>query len=224
MTNASDTSADSTRQQILRAACRQFACRSYSRVSLDDILTDAHVTKGAMYFHFRSKYALALAIIAHRTEMTRLAVNDLLARKLSGLESLVAISYLVAVQDVTQDEARAALHLLESIGPTEGVRANLLREWIKSYAVLVERAIAEGDVVAQRDPMDVSQLLVSIYAGIRQISSLDDPDQFLEDLEKAWMLALPGFANPDRVEYLTQFIKRRTALAKKRLPVRQNSA
>ena len=95
--------------------------------------------------------------------MTRLAVNDLLARKLSGLESLVAISYLVAVQDVTQDEARAGLHLLESIGPTEGVRANLLREWIKSYAVLVERAIAEGDVVAQRDPMDVSQLLVSIY-------------------------------------------------------------
>lgn len=224
VTHASDTSADSTRQQILRAACRQFARRSYSLVSLDDILADAHVTKGAMYFHFRSKHALALAIIAHRAEMTRLAVNDLLARKLSGLESLVDISYLVAVQDVTQDEARAGLHLLESIGPTEGVRANLLREWIKSYAVVVERAIAEGDVVAQRDPMDVSQLLVSIYAGIRQISSLDDPDQFLDDLEKAWILALPGFANPDRLEYLTQFIKRRTALAKTRLPVRQDSA
>ncbi len=66
MTEHLDRRADTTRVQILRAASHQFARKSYSLVSLDDILADAEVTKGAMYFHFRSKYALASAIIEYR--------------------------------------------------------------------------------------------------------------------------------------------------------------
>jgi len=216
VTDTSDTSADSTRQQILRAACHQFAHRSYSQVSLDDILADARVTKGAMYFHFRSKHALALAIIEQQSQMTRYAVNDLLARKLSGLESLVDISYLIALQDVTQELSRAGLHLLESIGRTDGLRANLLRDWVKVFAVVVQRAIADGDVLDQCNPMDVSQMLLSLYAGIRQIGNLDEPDEYFDDLEKSWLLALPGFAAAERIGYLTKFIKRRTVLAKAR--------
>lgn len=215
MTDANDTPVDSTRQQILRAACHQFAHRSYSQVSLDDILADAHVTKGAMYFHFRSKHALAQAVIELQTQLTRAGVNDVLARNLSGLESLVDISYLIALEDVTREVARAALHLLESIGRTDGLRANLLREWIKAFAVVVQRAIVEGDVV-DRDPMDVSHMLIALYAGIRQVGDLDTPDQYFDDLEKAWIMALPGFADPNRIDYLTEFIRRRTTLAKTR--------
>ena len=66
MSELSDTSADTTRAQIPRAACHEFAVKAYSSVSLDDILADAEVTKGAMYFHFRSKHALAEAIIDDR--------------------------------------------------------------------------------------------------------------------------------------------------------------
>jgi AcrR family transcriptional regulator len=202
----------------------QFAHRSYGLVSLDDIVADAEVTKGAMYFHFRSKQALAVAVIDHQTSMTRAAVNELLARKLSGLETLVDISYLVAVQDIGQDVARAGRHLIESIGRTDGLQANLFLEVIKALVVVVDRAIAEGDVIQQRDPEDVTRLLVSLYVGIRQTSDLDEPEQFLNTLEKAWILALPAFANPDRIEYLTQFTKRRTALALAKTPLRQNSA
>lgn len=214
MTDTSDTPADSTRQQILRAACHQFAHRSYSQVSLDDILADAHVTKGAMYFHFRSKHALAMAIIELQTQATREAVNDLLARKLSGFESLVDISYLIALRDVCDDLCRAGLTLLESIGRTDGLRAGLLRDWVKAFAVVVERGVADGDVMTGCDPVDVSQALVTLYAGVRQIGDLDHPDEYFDDLEKAWLLMLPGFANPERVGYLSAFIKRRTRLAK----------
>jgi len=50
MTEASERGADSTRQGLIAAAARQFARRSYSMVSLDDILTEAEFTKAAMYF------------------------------------------------------------------------------------------------------------------------------------------------------------------------------
>ena len=63
--------ADITRLQILQAAAHQFATQPYSQVNLDDILATADVTKGALYFHFRSKHALATAVIEHRAVVAR---------------------------------------------------------------------------------------------------------------------------------------------------------
>jgi AcrR family transcriptional regulator len=213
MTQETDRRADATRQQILRAAAHQFAHRPYSLVSLDDILADAEVTKGALYFHFRSKHALALAVIDDHSRAARVAVTDVLSHKLSGLETLIEISYLTAARDIGDQTARAGLNLLESIGRYNKLQANVLGEWIEAFGLLVERAAAEGDVLDRRDPTDIGRLLVALYMGIRQTGNLDEPREFLTDVEKTWLLALPGFANPQRLDYLSQFIKRRTLLA-----------
>jgi TetR/AcrR family transcriptional regulator, transcriptional repressor for nem operon len=213
MTEMTDTRADSTRQQILRAAARQFARQPYHQVGLDDVLAEAELTKGAMYFHFRSKHALALAIIDDQAARSGAAAADLLARKFSGLETLIDFSYQLAIQDIGQDISRAALHLLESIGRIEGLQAKLLGAEIDSLALTVRRAIGEGDVFEECDPPAVSRLLVSTYMGLRQTSNLDEPERFLRDLEKTWGLTLPGFVRPERIDYFRQFIKRRTRIA-----------
>ena len=216
MTEQLDKRADTTRQHILRAASRQFARKSYSLVSLDDILADAEVTKGAMYFHFRSKHALAAAIIEYRFVLARASVDELIARRLSGLETLIDISYLVAVEDIGDDIARAGLNLLESIGRTDGLQANMLGQWVDAFAVIAGKAIRDGDIIEDRDPRAIARLLVSMYLGLRQTSNLAEPEHFLRDLENLLVHALLGFVKPDRVDYLNQFIKRRTAVAIKK--------
>jgi AcrR family transcriptional regulator len=216
VTEQLDRRADTTRLQILRAASRQFAHKSYSWVSLDDILADAEVTKGAMYFHFRSKHALASAIIEHRAAMARTAVDQLLAQKLTGLETLIDISFLIAIEDMGDESARAGLNLLESIGRTDGLQANVLRQWVSAFAEIARKAVQEGDFVKDNDPDSIALLLVSMYLGLRQTSNLAEPKRFLRDLENMWALVLPGFAKPDRIDYLTQFIRRRTAVAVKK--------
>ena len=135
MTETTDTRADSTRQQILRAAARQFARLPYHQVGLDDVLAEAELTKGAMYFHFRSKHALALVIIEDQITRSHDAITDLLARKFSGLETLIDFSYQLAVRDISEDISRAALHLVESIGRIDGLQAKLHREWIDNLTV-----------------------------------------------------------------------------------------
>ena len=213
MTMTTDTRADSTRQQILRAAARQFARQPYHKVGLDDVLAEAELTKGAMYFHFRSKHALALAIIEDQITRSDEAITDLLARKLSGLETLIDFSYQLAVRDITEDISRSALHLVESIGRIEGLQATLHRQWIDNLTVAVQRGIAEGDVLEECDPTDVGRLLASAYMGLRQTSDLDEPDRFLGDFHKMWALMLPGFVRPERIDYFRQFIERRTNIA-----------
>ena len=213
MSELSDKRSDTTRDQILRAAAHQFAQRPYYAVGLDDILAEAQLTKGAMYFHFRSKHALALAIVDEQTANAAESVKNLLARKLSGLESLIDVSYLVAVGDMTQDVTRASFNLLESVGRTEKLQTRLLGGWIQLMSEIGQRGIAEGDIVEQADPEDIGRLLVSIYVGMRQASNLDEPVQLLTDFGKALSTVLRGIVQPDKIDYFAQFVKRRTALA-----------
>jgi TetR/AcrR family transcriptional repressor of nem operon len=213
MTETTDTRADSTRQQILRAAARKFAQLPFHQVGLDDVLAEAELTKGAMYFHFRSKHALALAIIEDHIARSDAAITDLLARKLSGLETLIDYSYQLAVRDISEDISRAALHLVESIGRIEGLQTTLHRHWIDNLTLAVQRGIGEGDVAPECDARDVGRLLASSYMGLRQTADLDEPESFLTEFEKMWALMLPGFVRPERVEYFRQFIKRRSKIA-----------
>jgi hypothetical protein len=154
-----------------------------------------------------------LAIIDHQSMLGYQSMSEVLSRKLSGLETLVDISCLFVAKDISDDIGRAGLNLLASIGRTDGVQARALGEWTQAFAAVIRRAIAEGDVIEDRDPEDISRLLLSAFLGLRQTSDIADPRRYFTDLQKTWALTLPGFANPDRIAYLNQFIERRVALA-----------
>ena len=223
MTEASERRADTTRHRLVVAASRQFAQRAYSMVSLDDILVEAELTKGAMYFHFPSKQALALAIIDDFAEMSRATVAELLAHKMSGLETLIDLVYRLAVQDTQHEVARAGVRLLDTLDNTAAQPPKLWQSWIEFVTTLTQKAVTEGDVVDDHDPEDIAKMLVALWVGMRRISDLDQPELYLDNLQKAWVLALPSFANPDRIDYFTQFIKRRHAFAVKKISARPHS-
>lgn len=224
MTHPSERRADSARGPLVRAAAQQFAHKPYSVVNLDDVVAAVDVSRGAMYFHFPSKQALAWAVIEEADKLGREAAVGVLANRLSGLETLIDLSYLTAVLDTCEDWARAGLHLLGSIGRTDDLESRTLREVTSALAQIARRAATEGDITQECDPHDVAHLLVSMYVGLRHTSDLDKPEQFLNDLEKAWILLLPGFANPERMRYLSQFVRRRTAVASGKVSSQPNPA
>ena len=57
-----------TRERLLDAAIALFLRQGYAGTSLDDILRDTGLTKGAFFHHFRSKSDLALAAAQHAGE------------------------------------------------------------------------------------------------------------------------------------------------------------
>ncbi|MEY8014797.1 TetR family transcriptional regulator [Mycobacterium servetii] len=217
MTEGSERRAGTTRHRLIAAASRQFAHRPYSMVSLDDILAEAQLTKGAMYFHFPSKQALAMAIIDDVTEMSGAAVSELLARKMSGLETLIDLIYFLAVQDTQDEVARAGVRLLETLDNSTDMADARWQSWVEFVTTLLERALSEGDVTDRHEPEDVAKMLVALWLGVRRISDLDQPEHYFDNLRKTWTLALACFTSPDRTDYFTQFITRRHALAVKKV-------
>ena len=61
----SEAPVQNTRQVILEAALRVFARSGVSAATLDDIAAEAHVSRGALTWHFHSKEELLTGIIKH---------------------------------------------------------------------------------------------------------------------------------------------------------------
>ena len=121
-----------------------------------------------------------------------------MGRKLSGLETIIDIVYLVAAHDDTTEVGRAGLNLMDSVGRIEGVQAKRLDEWVKGMAHAVVRAVDEGDILEGLNPEDVARLIISTYTGTRLTTELNNSEQFLRNMEKNWNFILPGFTRPDR--------------------------
>jgi len=73
--------AEKRRQQLLHAAHQLFASKGYRESSTDDIARKAGLTKGAFYFHFKSKEEILLALMRRQAEGFR----QLLTEKIDGL-------------------------------------------------------------------------------------------------------------------------------------------
>jgi TetR/AcrR family transcriptional repressor of nem operon len=215
LTDSLEGPGDTTRQRILHSAARKFAVMPYSQVNLDDVVTDADVTKGMLYTHFRSKQALAEALVEHHLDVSWTVAANRISLGFGGLEALIDYAYLIAVADITHHLTRAAFNLFESVGRFDGLQARVSESWVQTFADIATRGISQGDIRRDCDAEQVARLLTSLYLGLRQTSELDDAQRFIADFEAGLLMALPGFANPDRLPYLTGFIRRRSALAVK---------
>ncbi len=83
MARRTKAEAERTRQRILMAALDLFAGKGYERTTFEDVAERIGLTKGAVYWHFKSKPDLLLELVAHMTEKH----NEELCRKLSPPDS-----------------------------------------------------------------------------------------------------------------------------------------
>ncbi|HLF23676.1 MAG TPA: TetR family transcriptional regulator, partial [Burkholderiales bacterium] len=61
-----------TRQKILASACRLFAAKGLAATSIEDIMRDCALTRGAFYAHFESKGQLYRDAIGHVASLGQL--------------------------------------------------------------------------------------------------------------------------------------------------------
>ena len=65
-----------TRARLLGAARELFGARGFAATSLDDVVAEADVTKGALYHHFRNKEQLFKAVVEAVKQDTTAVLSD----------------------------------------------------------------------------------------------------------------------------------------------------
>jgi AcrR family transcriptional regulator len=160
-----------TREAILTAAAHEFAAEGYHAASLSKILDRSGVTKGALYFHFASKEAMADAVFA--------VVEQRFPEITAAFEALgydpmtTAIRMAVGIADVFAADVhvRGGMRAV-SEGVLGAERSRWAHQyWDDVYLDLFERARAAGLVRAGTDARDLARTVVALGNGHRVVST-----------------------------------------------------
>lgn len=187
--------ARATRSAILTAAAEHFARDGYHATSLDRVLSDSGGTKGALYFHFDSKLALARAVIAEMVQQwgdLRVQVGE---RGLDPLWALLALVDEVVARLIDSPIARGGTRLLGELPNREPAAEEHYAFGERDTLALLTDAERCGLLRDEVDPAVVARQVVALVAGHRQIcDALDTRADLWRRIDEAWNLLLPTIA------------------------------
>ena len=192
-----------TRTAILRGAAEAFGRNGYGSTSLADVATEAGVTKGALYFHFDSKEAIALAVIGAQHEASIALGHRMLDGSLPGLEAIVTMSLELATQLCTDPVVAAGIRLTMESSVFSSPIVGPYRDWMAVCEELLGRGIAEGDVAVGTDVAAAAHFISPAFTGVQLVSeALTKREDLDRRVDEMWALILPALVAPDRRERL----------------------
>lgn len=201
--------ADSTRERVVAAAALEFSTKGFHRTNLSDIADRCEITKASLYHYFPSKHDLAIDLIRLQRAATKTAVDSVLTHGVPALECAIDISFVIARELSDGPLGRAGLRLTEEVGRDAGIYHEVRMEWEQSFTHLLAQAAKEGDITTEYPATFLARLVSSMFLGLLNSSPSGDGDQLVRDLQRAWLIVLPGIVTENKMSYLTQFVGRR---------------
>jgi AcrR family transcriptional regulator len=206
---ARQTRSEVTRRKIIGAAVELFNDVGYSNAGLGDIIERAGMTKGALYHHFNSKEALAVAIINDGSDILLRTFQGISRSSAPALESMIH-GVLVTVNLGNTDKlVRMGAVLLRIFAKFSEASTLNYGVWLAEMAEQARRAQAEGDLRDDIDAQAAGEFIVSTMLGAELISNaVSGGEDLLERVTRTWEFLLPSIASEQSLPYLREFLAR----------------
>ncbi|MFD5029109.1 ScbR family autoregulator-binding transcription factor [Streptomyces sp. NPDC058220] len=181
-----------TRLAILEAAGAVFDEYGYASTTLTMVLERAQVTKGALYFHFQSKEALAQAVLDEQVQLGAVPPQA------CKLQEVIDMTFAVAHRLLENALLRGSVRLTVDQGAPPGVdHSGPFRQWPDHLVLLMEQAREQGELLPSVQPRDTAELLVGAFAGIQLMSrALTRREDLGRRVSLLWGHILPSIAVP----------------------------
>lgn len=200
---------ETTRKKIITAAVDLFAEVGYQAAGLGDIIERAELTKGALYYHFDSKEALAFAIISEGSDTALAALRNIGEPTTPALENMIHGVFVLAGLIGTDKTVRAGTQLLRAYGEFNEATVLAHRHLLAAMAAQARRAIVEDDLRDDLDPEAVGEVIVGAVLGAELVSNISSGGaDLIECIAKTWSLLLPAIATEGSLPYFREFLAR----------------
>lgn len=201
--------AEVTRQKILDAAVDLFSEVGYASTGLGEIIERAEITKGALYYHFDSREALAAAIIEDATDRVIGVFREIAQSSSPAMENMIHGSFVVLGMIADDKPARIGRQLARALGQFSVAGADTYVNWTTVMSAQSRRASAEGDLLPGLDADVVGETIIATLLGIEQLSTaISHGKDMIARLTHSWELLLPGIVNEASLQYFQQFLAR----------------
>ncbi|MFE4829846.1 ScbR family autoregulator-binding transcription factor [Streptomyces sp. NPDC056672] len=181
-----------TRRAILEAAGAVFAEHGYASATLSMVMEKAGVTKGALYHHFKSKEALAQAVLDVQPELGAIPPHP------SKIQQIVDITFAFSERMLTDPLVRGSTRLStdQDVGPQVDY-SSPYRDWPNLLVQLLEEARDQGELLPTVNLRDAAEYLTGAYGGVQLMSlALTQRADLRSRLSVLWGYLLPNLALP----------------------------
>ena len=172
--------ADRSRRAILDAAAAIFGERGYTAASLNQIIDASGLTKGGFYFHFPSKQALALAVVADQNERWFTGAMTEANQHERAIDRLFALPKVLARLTAQGQGPGSLRSLIEELARDPDLRDEVcgsIRVGVQATADQFREAQAEGTIHADLDPDAMAEIAVGGFVGMQALTDqLGDQD------------------------------------------------
>lgn len=183
-----------TREKIVDAAARQFDACGFAAASINAIIENGNVTKGALYFHFPSKEELAQQVIERWSAMVD-EEYAALGEPGDGSPCRQLVRFCSEVAHRIDADSGLRAGLLLTVEPSLAEGKSAYRKWRNSIDELVVRSIEAGEIRAGGASHRLSDQVCATFIGGAQIQSIDVSSPNLQTRVADVFEGLPG--NPD---------------------------
>ncbi|MEU1090077.1 ScbR family autoregulator-binding transcription factor [Streptomyces sp. NPDC005576] len=185
-----------TRRKLLVGAAEVFDERGYAAASINEIQERSGITKGAMYFHFKSKEEIAKGVMAAQTEAS-LGARDSSA---SPMQQVIDFTHELAHRLRTDVLFRASIRLTVEQRMFQPDDSGMYNWWLRAFARDLARAQGASELRAELVPEDVAASVVGSFTGIQILSYVTTGHRDLHQrLTHWWRQILPGIVTPEVV-------------------------
>ena len=133
-----------TRHAILEASAAAFDMEGYTAASIHTIIANSHSTKGALYFHFTAKSAIAYQLIEGWDTVVAQTFSSAAESDAPVVTQLRSIFMTLARHVENNQMTRAGMKL--TLDPAVKGARESYRRWIDTTNHLVDLAIASGTI------------------------------------------------------------------------------
>ncbi|GAA4318590.1 MULTISPECIES: TetR/AcrR family transcriptional regulator [Bacteroidota] len=173
--------AEATRLMILQKAFELIYVKGYQTTSIDDIIATTKVTKGAFYYHFKTKDEMGLAIINEilKPTLTNSFIEPLQTEE-NPLEAIYNLmdNLLMKNEFLKVEYGCPASNFTQEMTPwnSEFNKAlnELTQEWTKAITTTIERGKKNGTIRKDVNAKQVTIFVMSGYWGIRNLGKLEN--------------------------------------------------
>ncbi|CAB4956402.1 unannotated protein [freshwater metagenome] len=187
--------AEATRTSVLMAAATVFERKGFAGSTISDILDEASVTKGALYFHFDSKESLAAAIIEQQADWREAHAPE----SRWAMQRIIDLSFRFVHALRLDPLVRASIRLTLERNTFRTDDPSPYEGWVSTVAQLFVEARDGGELHADVDPERAAAVAVAALTGTQLVSeALSGREDVVERVEDLWRLLLPGLV-PARI-------------------------
>lgn len=191
-----------TRRKIIDSAVDLINEIGYPAAGLADIIERAELTKGALYYHFDSKEALATVIIEEAMTLLLEVFQAARDSDCRALESVIQGTFAASDLLTIDRTVRAGVRLLRTFDGFNSTSKFAYQNFLDQFAREITKASDEGDIRSDVEPIQVSQSLVAAIFGIEVLSSALTAWADMRDRFTAlWTLLLPAIVVDGELGY-----------------------